>query len=70
MADGKRGIYGVHKELVVDWLEGKVDELHDRYVKIHRLSGQRVTFEFPILGCMIRTEKIKLPKNGRKLMRK
>lgn len=32
MADGKRGVYVVHKELVVDWLEEKVDGIHDRYV--------------------------------------
>lgn len=38
MADGKRGFFIGHKTLVVDWLEEKVDELHDRYGKFHKLS--------------------------------
>lgn len=33
MADEKRGMFVVQRDLVVGWLVGKVDEIHDRYEK-------------------------------------
>lgn len=68
MADGKRGFFIEHKTLVVDWLEEKVDQLHDRYGKFHRYSSyDRHILTFSFFRLIEQNEKKKLTEKWTKV---